>query len=144
MYLLSLVILGPYGRGEKVGNKWNNKSSETISLAVPYLGFLFCLVVESNHFCYVSLKHYTIIAQCRLHRVRQGEKFFVSSGYRIWIGVTIFMDYFIPYFLIGCFLLLIFFVLFVMLIRVMACVHSINFPCHTVIGTLSQVHSITG
>ena len=48
--LLSLVILGPCGRGAKLGNKWNNKSYETILWAVTHPGPLVWLVVYTNHF----------------------------------------------------------------------------------------------
>ena len=48
--LLSLVLFGPWGRGEKVENKWNNKSSDMIFWDVPHLGYLVWLVVDSNNF----------------------------------------------------------------------------------------------
>ena len=60
--LLSLVILGPCGRGEKLGNKRNNKSSETIFWSVPHPGLLVFLVVESNRFYYFSLGNSTVNA----------------------------------------------------------------------------------
>ena len=55
--LLSLVVFGPCGRGEKVGNKWNNESSETILWAKTNPGTLVWLVIESNNFGYVILRH---------------------------------------------------------------------------------------
>ena len=53
--LLRLVVFCPCGRGEKVGNKWNNRSDGTIFWEVLHPVPLFWLVVESNKFCYVSL-----------------------------------------------------------------------------------------
>ena len=47
--LLSLVLFGPYGRGEKVRNKLNNRSSVTILWALPNHGSLVRLVIESNY-----------------------------------------------------------------------------------------------
>ena len=48
IYFLSLVIFGPYGRGEKVQTKLNNRSSVTILWAMTHHGSLVKLVIESN------------------------------------------------------------------------------------------------
>ena len=47
--LLSLVLFGPQGKGEKVGTKLNNISSVTIFWALPHPGSLVRLVIESNY-----------------------------------------------------------------------------------------------
>ena len=65
--LLSLIILGPCVRGSKVGNKWINKSYETIWWDVPHPVPLVWLVIEWNKFSYVILGHSKIIEQCRMY-----------------------------------------------------------------------------
>ena len=64
--LWSLVIFRPCGRVAKLGNKWNNKSFETIFWHVPHPLPLVWLVIESNNFSYVSLGHSRIIEKFRI------------------------------------------------------------------------------
>ena len=73
--LLSLFISGPCGQGSKVGNKWNNKSSETIFWAVTHHVPLVLLVMEFNNFCYLILGHSTSNAKCRLYLWVNSEAF---------------------------------------------------------------------
>ena len=73
--LLNLILFRPCGRGSKLVNKQNNKSSENICWAVLHPDVLVWLVIDSNNFCYVSLGHYTISEQYRLHMWGQSEAF---------------------------------------------------------------------
>ena len=55
IYILRLVLLQKWDRRSEVGNKWNNKSSETIFCSVPHPVPLVWLFVYSNHFSFVRL-----------------------------------------------------------------------------------------
>ena len=129
--LLSLVLLGVCGRGVKVGNKWNNKSSETIFWYLPHPVPLVWLVVDSNHFGYVSLGHSTISAQCRLHMWGQSEAFSTStiSSWVFTIPCSL-----VPSIFVGFSISIFFFLTFSMLSGWIVHVHYIKFPFHIVLG----------
>ena len=116
--------MGPCRRGEKVGNKWNNKSSETIFWAAPNPVSLVWLVVESNTCCYVSLGHSTISEQCRLNLRGHSEDYSIStiSSWVFTIPCSLGPDFFVLFSLH-----LIFFSPFIMLVGWMVNVHSIRF-----------------
>ena len=116
--LLSLVLFGPFGRGSKVGNKWNNKSSETIWWAVTRPAPLVWLVLEFNNVCYDSLVHSTISEQFRLHLWGKSEDF-TTSTISSWVFT-------IPWPFVGLYISLIFLILLIMLVIWMVHVNSIK------------------
>ena len=142
MFILSsLAIFGPLGRGSKLGNKWNNKSSETICWAVPHPGSLVWLVVESNNFCNFSLGHSKISAQCRLHMRGHNEDFSTSTC-SSWVlttlcslGPALFVGFYIP---------LLLFIPLIILDVCMVHIQSIKSPLHLVLGVTIPILDISG
>ena len=129
--LLSLMIFGPCGRGAKVGNKWNNKSSDTIFWTVPHLDPLVWMGVDSNNCFYINLGNFTVSAKWRLHLWGKIE---VLPTYTIYIWVFTIPCTLIPDLFLGFYLTLIFFIPFIMFSYWMVHLHSIKFTFHLVIG----------
>ena len=75
--LLSLVLLGPYGREEKVRNKLNNRSSVTIFWAMPHPGYLVRLVIESNYVLISAwyIPHLVQSTDCICEEIVEVEKY---------------------------------------------------------------------
>ena len=129
--LLSLVLFGTCRRGEKVGNKWNHKLSETILWAVTHHGLLVWLVVYSNNFCYFIMGYSTISAQCRLNLLVQIKALYT---YTITIWVFTIPSSLVPNLFVGFYIPLIFRP-FIMLVGFMVHVHSIKCPFRLVLGS---------
>ena len=129
--LLSLVFLGTYRRGWKVGNKWKNKPYETILCSLPHPVPLVLMVVDSNHFCYVSLGNYTISAQFILHMWGQSE-YFSTSTISSWV-FTISCSL-VPFLFVGFYFTLFFFWPFIILAGWLVHVYYIKFPLRIVLG----------
>ena len=138
--LLRLVLLGVCVRGEKVVDKWNNKSSKTILWAVPHPGPLVWQVLESYHF-FISLEYSTISAQCRLYLWRQSEAFSTST-IPSWVFTIPYS--LVPTIFVGLSLTLIFFIPFTMLVVWMVHVNSIKFPFRPVLGAPIPIMAISG
>ena len=141
VYFVKPVTFGPFVRGAKVGNKWNNKSHETILWAVTHPGPLVWIVVESIHCCYVSLVHYKISTQRRLHLWGQSEAF---CTYTIYSWVFTIPCYMGPAIFVGLYLPLFLFSPFIILFAYIFHVHSIKFTFHIVLGTPITILDIYG
>ena len=102
---------------------------------------LFWLIVESNNFCYVSLRHSKISAQFRLHMWVKSEAF-PTSNISSWFFTIPF--YLGPPLFVGLFLPLLFFSPFIVIIVWMVHVYSIEFPLNLVIGAPIPILAISG
>ena len=124
-----------------MGNKLNNKSSETIFWSVTHLIPLVWLVVYSNNICYVVLGYSTISTQCRLHIWGQSEDFSISN-----ISVLVFAIpcSLVPSLFVGFSLPLLLFIPLIMLVGWMVHVHSIKFTLFIVLGTSIPILAISG
>ena len=85
VHFKGFVLFGTYVREATVWNKWNNRSYMTILLAVPQLFPLVWLVVESNHFCYFSLGHFTVSSQF-IHNLWVHSEWFYASTFYILVS----------------------------------------------------------
>ena len=139
--LLSLVLFGPCRRGEKLGNKWNHRSSETIFWAGTHPESLVWMVLDSNNIFYISLGHYKGIAKYRVNLGWQSEAFATSTIYS-WVltipcmmGIALFVGFYLP---------LLLFIPLIMIFGWMVYVHSIKFTFHIVPGVPIPILEISG
>ena len=137
--LLRLILLGPCGRGEKVGTKWNNRSSVTILWDIPHPGPPVLLVVESNHFCCVRLIHSTVSEKCRLNLWGKSDALDASTIYAWFFTIPCTLG---PSLFVGLSLPLFFFIPFIMLVGWMVHIHYINFPFHILLGSPISILTI--
>ena len=138
--LLSQALFCTYVMGAKV-KKRNNISSVKFFCAVPHPGHLVWLVVESNHFFHVSLRHSKVSTKWRLNMWGHSEDFSTStiSSWVLTIPCKMW-----PALFVGFYLPLFFFRQCIILFVWMVHVHYIKFTLHIMFGAPIPILDISG
>ena len=113
----------------------------TIFWYMPYPVPLVWLIVESNNFCYLSLRHYIVSAKCILHLWGQSEAFSISTN-SSWVftipctlGNALFVGFYLTFYFLSP---------LIMLVLWMVHVNSIKLPLYPVLGTPPPILDISG
>ena len=138
--LFSPVLSELFRKGAKVGNIRNSRSSMTVFLDVPHPEPLVWLVVDSNHFCYLSLGNSIFSVKWRLHLWVYSEAFTASTIYILVYKIPCTLR---PALFVGISIPLFIFCPFIMFIGWMVHIYTVKFISHIVIGTPTPILSIS-